>query len=189
MNQNADEQPDELDDELDSSESGSSDGDLSDGDLSDSGSAMAPGRMVYSFMVVGSAFCLFVTFLALLYVVLLLLIQPAGFDEWAKHPDEFNKTIQNSPELIWPDSMSVLLVPIVTLAALGLGYLVALFSQFSQTGHAGILALVCFVTLLQYSISNNVAPRWVFFSLMVTVPIAILIGCQYRVRQIQTNAN
>lgn len=144
----------------------------------------SPGHMVLSFVIVAGSYVLLGIVLVMIYFGLLNIFEPEAarlFQETP--PEEFEKIVVADPEKIWPANVCIALVPAAAIVSFGFGYCVAWAARFGKFGHGAILAVLCFISLLQFGLSNTLAPKWIFMVMMILVPLTILLGSQARLRR------
>ncbi|MGI9516578.1 MAG: hypothetical protein ACR2NP_06025 [Pirellulaceae bacterium] len=105
---------------------------------------------------------------------------PRVFELWTpkneQEKDRFTEAWENSPELFFPLEMCLWLVALAVVLSLFIGLQVAFWAPFSKAGHGIFLAIVCIVTWLQISITNDQMPKWLMMALLILSPVCIVIA-------------
>ncbi len=145
----------------------------------DQPSQIDPGYFLRSFFVQIIHYVM--VFLGLLLAMLLIarIGYPEIFELWnlpRESRQPFHDAWENNPEQLFPPGMCWSL----TGAGLILGFLaglsVAFWAPFSGAGHGIFLAIICIVTFLQISLTQQQIPRGLMMGLLIVTPTGIVAG-------------
>ena len=137
-------------------------------------------KMFVSFLFVSAFYLLLFLLLGGLYYALIAFIAPDVMDIWAQEQNEFKKTVEKDPNLIWPSKVAFLFLAGAMIISAGIGFLISHVAQFGKLGHGGVLGLVCFVTILQMGLSNPATPQWIMLACLFLIPFSIILGSLIR---------
>ena len=138
-----------------------------------------PADFLKSFFVV--AFHYVILFFGILMGMMIIarLRFPEIFRLWTLEEDkrdEFHDAWENAPELLFPVEMCLWLILIATLMSLFIGLQVAFWAPFSKAGHGIFLAVVCVVTWLQISMTQDQIPKWMLMAMLLLSPASIVLA-------------
>jgi hypothetical protein len=145
-------------------------------------SPVDPGYFLRSFLVVAG-------FYVALFVLLLLgmlLIARIGYPEvyrlWSLPADSrqpFFDAWERNPEILFPAGLCWSLLGLGIVISFLIGMQVAWWAPFSGAGHGVFLAIICIVTFLQISMTEQQVPKWLMVALLITSPTGIVFGSRW----------
>lgn len=95
-----------------------------------------------------------------------------------KDRDELTEVWEKTPEVLFPTELCLWLIGAGILLSLFIGLQTAFWAPFSKAGHGIFLAIVCLVSFLQISITQEGVPKWMMVALLFVCPACIVIASQ-----------
>lgn len=140
-----------------------------------------PGFFIRSFMIVAGLYVFLFVMLLLAMLGIARLGYPEIFELWTTdqaNRAKFEQAWEQTPEVFWPTGLCFWLIAAGASLGLFVGLQAAYWAPIAKAGHGVFLAIICIVSFLQISITQESIPKWFSVALLIVVPTCIVLSAK-----------